>query len=121
MADITNQQLLTSVNQTIQGLIDVVATKDDLKAFVTKDDVRAIVREEVADIRDAQLHQGALLEDMDDKISKIAEAVDTHLSVGTTLKNHESRLGELEISKRLVISTVRDHSAQLKAIRKQKT
>lgn len=41
MSDITNQQLLDGVNETIQGLIDIIATKDDLKPFATKDDLRA--------------------------------------------------------------------------------
>lgn len=146
MTDITNQQLLDGVNQSIQGLIDIVVTKEDAKAFVTKEDakafatkkdlktfatkeeVREIVREEVADIRDAQLAQGVRLEDMedkieqmDDKITKIAEAVDTDLSLKKSIKDHESRINDLEVSKRLVVSTVCDHSAQLKTLRQQKT
>ena len=150
MTDITNQQLLDGVNESIQGLIDIVATKedlknyptkddlkeelkafatkDDLKAYPTKEDVREIVREEVADIRDAQLAQGARLEviedkieEMDDKITKIAEAVNTDLSLKKSIKDHESRINDLEVSKRLVVSTVRDHTAQLKTLRQQKT
>ncbi len=77
MADITNQRVL-----------------DKLKVLDTlKDDVRIIVREEVADIRDEQLRQGALLEDMEDKI-----------------------VGALESKSKLIISTVRDHSAQIKQL-----
>lgn len=45
MADITNQQVLDSVNTSIQGLIDVMVTKDDLrealKVYATKDDLKA--------------------------------------------------------------------------------
>ena len=161
MADITNQQVLDSVNKTIQGLIDVTLTKedgknfltkedakqfltkedgkkfltkDDAKQFATKDDltsalkdyptkknVREIVREEVADIRDEQLRQGVLLEDMDDKIAKLAEVIDEDLTTKKSVKDHEERMSALEIKARMLTSTVRDHSAQIKNLKAGKS
>lgn len=156
MRDITNQQVLDSVNATIQGLIDVVvtkddlrkalsdyATKDDLKAFATKDDLRdalanyptkkevkEIVREEVADIRDEQLRQGTILdehtklfndhgvliEDMNSKVSALAELVDENLTMNRQVKDHDKRMDTVESRQKLVISTVRLHSAQIKEL-----
>lgn len=129
MRDITNQQVLDSVNATIQGLIDVMvtkedlrkalsnyATKEDLKAFATKEEVREIMREEVADIRDEQLRQGVLIEDMEDRLTKLAEAVDYDIGSKNLVKNHESRMNALESKGKLVISTVRLHSAQIKEL-----
>lgn len=74
MADITNQQLLDKLK-----VLDVL--KDDVDTL--RDDVRVIVREEVSDIRDEQLRQGVLLEDMDDEITKISKML---TGVGETVE-----------------------------------
>jgi phage host-nuclease inhibitor protein Gam len=134
MRDITNQQVLDSVNATIQGLIDVMVTKDDLRKalsnYATKEEVREIVREEMADIRDEQLRHGTILdehtglfkehgvliEQMDNKVSALAELVDENLTMNRQVKDHDKRMDTVESRQKLVISTVRLHSAQIKEL-----
>jgi tRNA U34 5-carboxymethylaminomethyl modifying enzyme MnmG/GidA len=67
------------MTQQLGVITDTMVTKDDLKEelkkFPTRAEVKDIVREETADIRDEQLRQGGLLEDLDHKVSAIAPLV----------------------------------------------
>lgn len=92
------------------------ATKADLKAFATKADVKEIVREETADIRDEQLRQGVLLEDLDDTVKKLAESVSGELKLKKNVHDHSGRIAALESKGRIVTSVVTHHSAQIKAL-----
>jgi single-stranded DNA-specific DHH superfamily exonuclease len=63
MSDITNQQLLQAVTESISTIAD---------NMVTTRDVRDIVRAETTDIREEQLRQSVLLEDLDNSFKTVA-------------------------------------------------
>ena len=54
--------------------------------------VRTIVREETADLRTEVRRNSVLLEDLDDKISAIAENVSTSMQNSTRMNNLDERL-----------------------------
>ena len=129
MADLTNQQLLYTMTNQLGIITDQMITKDDLKAFVTKAnlkeelkafatkaDVKVIVREETADIRDEQLRQGVLLEDLGNDVKQLAESVSKDLKFKKKINGHDERLTALETKEKLIVSTVTYHSAQIKAL-----
>lgn len=83
--DTGNERLLDAMTQQLGVITDTMVTKDELKEelkkFPTKAEVKDIVREETADIRDEQLRQGGLLDDLDDKVTAIAESVGSELEL----------------------------------------
>ncbi|HVA10677.1 MAG TPA: hypothetical protein VNG32_00725 [Candidatus Dormibacteraeota bacterium] len=121
--DITHQQILDKIDTGNKKLLDAMTQQlgvitDDM---VTKDDVKDIVREETADIRDEQLRQGGLLDDLDNKVSAIAESVGSELELKERVNRHDGRIAALESKGKIVISTVTHHSRQIKALQTNKS
>ena len=61
-----------------------------------KQEVRTIVREETADLRQEVLRNSVLLEDLDHKISAIAENVSTSMQNSIRMNNLDERLTVVE-------------------------
>jgi len=111
--DTSSKNLLNAMTQQLGVITDTMVTKDDLKEelkrFPTRAEVKDIVREETADIRDEQLRQGGLLEDLDHKVDAIAESVSSEWELKEKVNKHDERIAALESKGKIVISTVTYH------------
>jgi len=123
--DTSSKSLLNAMTQQLGVITDTMVTKDELKEelkkFPTRAEVKDIVREETADIRNEQLRHGALLEDLDHKVSAIAESVSSELELKERVDDHDERINALESKGKIVISTVTHHLRQIKAIQTNKS
>jgi hypothetical protein len=123
--DTSSKNLLNAMTQQLGVITDTMVTKDELKEelkkFATRTEVKDIVREETADIRDEQLRQGGLLDDLDNKVSAIAESVSSELELKERVNKHDERIAALESKGKIVISTVTHHSKQIKILQASKS
>ncbi len=121
MDDVTNQQILDK----IIGL-DTKFTALDTKFTgkftgldnrVTGLDKRVGGLEKLTlDIREEQLRQSVLMEDLDDKFTQVAESISENLNVKSRVDGHQARITDLEANSKLTRSVVTLHSRQLKAL-----
>jgi hypothetical protein len=120
-----NKNLLNAMTEQLGVITDNMVTKDELKEelkkFPTRDEVKDIVRDQTADIRDEQLRQGGLLDDLDDKVTAIAESVGSELELKERVNKHDERITALESKGKIVIATVTHHSRQIKALQTSKS
>lgn len=107
MADVSNQQILdkiTGLDKRIEGLDKRVSGLDKL----------------TFDIREEQLRQSVLMEDLDDRFKQVAESISENLKVKSRVDNHQERIVDLEASSKLTRSVVTLHSKQLKTVPRAK-
>jgi hypothetical protein len=123
--DTSSKHLLNAMTEQLGVITDTMVTKDEfkeeLKKFPSKNEVKDIVRDETADIRNEQLRHGVLLEDLDHKVSAIAESVSDGLELKERVNKHDKRIAALESKGKIVISTVTHHSKQIKSLQASKT
>lgn len=102
----SDRQLRQAVDEAIEGNKTIRTLKSDVE--VLKTDVRSLKFE---------THRlGVLIEDIYDKINVILETVIDSRKIMDRIENGEARLTILENDNKLIKSTVKHHSQQLKAL-----
>ncbi len=127
---IINDQVPRIINEQVPGIINT-SVPDIVRTIVREEtaDMRqetAVMRQDIATIREVQGSQGIMLrtlltstsqlkrlardqgifyEDLENRFTTLAEAVDENLTVRSTVVDHENRLTDIESSQTILKST----------------
>lgn len=90
--------------------------REEFADIYSEQRVREIVRDEVADIRQEQYRQAVLLEDVQSDLKTVLEMLSANLTVKKQVSSHGERLGAVETTQSMLVTTVKAHSRKLKPI-----
>ncbi|MFZ1019377.1 MAG: hypothetical protein WAN61_00090 [Minisyncoccia bacterium] len=91
--EITNTELLESINRSFSGIEKRMATKDDLKRMATKEDLLDLKLELKTDIYELRTEIKGFKKDTTDSIEKIEEDV---ADLTDTVMHQDKRIERLE-------------------------